>query len=189
MEKTTITNQSEALSAVIEQYRLSLRGDHGLAHWARVLERGLKLARASGVSPHLVEVFALLHDSCRETELGDPRHGTRAVTFFRKLLPQLRIGPSDEYALVVALSLHNAGNLADDPRVAVCWDADRLDYWRIGILPDGKYMTTAIAKRIASSASFQAECDARFKQRDDQQLPAWVFARWPELVAAWEAEG
>lgn len=185
MEKTTIKKRKEVLSAIIEQYQLPLRGTHGVAHWARVLEQGIRLAHASGVDERIVEVFALLHDVAREHEDQCSRHGQRATKFFAKHRDLFQFNPSDWYALVAAMAEHTGGKRADDPRIAVCWDADRLDFWRIGIMPDPAYMTTAIAKRIASSKSFQQECAERFNQREDETLPAWVSARWPELAAAW----
>lgn len=36
------------LQAVLEDYTLPLAGDHGVAHWARVLENGLRLAEETG---------------------------------------------------------------------------------------------------------------------------------------------
>ena len=32
------------LKTALEDYALPLNGDHGVAHWARVLENGLRLA-------------------------------------------------------------------------------------------------------------------------------------------------
>jgi hypothetical protein len=37
--------------------------------------------------------------------------------------------------------------LKGDPLVGVCWDADRLDLWRVGIKPDPRDLSTEAAKR------------------------------------------
>ena len=36
--------------AILEEYALPREGDHGVAHWARVLENGLRLARTTGAN-------------------------------------------------------------------------------------------------------------------------------------------
>ena len=36
------------LKSVLEDYALPLNGDHGVAHWARVLEIGMRLADETG---------------------------------------------------------------------------------------------------------------------------------------------
>ena len=41
-------NLKPILQAILEDYALPLGGDHGVAHWARVLENGLKLAEVTG---------------------------------------------------------------------------------------------------------------------------------------------
>jgi hypothetical protein len=38
------------LHEILEDYALPIHGDHGVAHWARVLENGLKLAEATGAN-------------------------------------------------------------------------------------------------------------------------------------------
>jgi uncharacterized protein len=43
--------------AILEEYALPRENDHGVAHWARVLENGLRLAGATGgnVGPDFVK--------------------------------------------------------------------------------------------------------------------------------------
>lgn len=38
-------------------------GDHGIAHWARVLENGPRLAGETGVDIEVVQLFVILYDS------------------------------------------------------------------------------------------------------------------------------
>ena len=66
---------------VLEDYVLPLDGDHGVAHWARVLENGLKLSQVTGANVEVVQLFAVLHDSRRHNEVTDPGHGPRAAEF------------------------------------------------------------------------------------------------------------
>src|SRR3954466_1645131 len=84
---TTImaTNIALILQAVLEEYALPWDGDHGVAHWARVLENGLRLAGETGANVEVVRLFAILHDSRRVSEATDPDHGPRAAEFARTL--------------------------------------------------------------------------------------------------------
>src|SRR5262249_13012834 len=66
------------LHAILEEYVLPWDGDHGVAHWARVYENGLRLAEATGANVEVVQLFAVLHDSRRLSEAMDPAHGPRA---------------------------------------------------------------------------------------------------------------
>ena len=74
--KTTLEtmdlNISLVLKTVLQDYALPLGGDHGVAHWARVLENGLRLAEETGAIVEVVQLFAVLHDSRRLNEVTDP---------------------------------------------------------------------------------------------------------------------
>ena len=72
---------SKVLKAVLEDYSLPLDGFHGVAHWARVLENGRRLASETGANIEVVSLFAVLHDSRRINEGSDPDHGLRAAEF------------------------------------------------------------------------------------------------------------
>src|SRR4029077_8472868 len=74
-------NVSRIVHAVLEDYALTWGGDHGVAHWARVLENGLRLAGETGANIEVVSLFAILHDSRRVSEATDPDHGPRAAKF------------------------------------------------------------------------------------------------------------
>jgi hypothetical protein len=38
------------LSAILDEYELPLEGAHGVSHWARVMENGLRLAEETGAN-------------------------------------------------------------------------------------------------------------------------------------------
>lgn len=65
-------NLLPVLNAILKDYTLPLDGDHGVAHWARVLENGLRLAEKTRADVEVVSLFAVLHDSRRINEFGDP---------------------------------------------------------------------------------------------------------------------
>ena len=72
-------NVDSVLHAALEDYALPWGGDHGIAHRARVLENGLRLAGETGANVEVVGLFAVLHDSRRVSEATDPDHGPRAA--------------------------------------------------------------------------------------------------------------
>ena len=53
------------LRAVLEDYALPLDGHHGVAHWARVLENGMRLAEETGANIEVVQLFAVMHELLR----------------------------------------------------------------------------------------------------------------------------
>jgi len=48
---------------ILEDYALPIHGDHGVSHWARVLENGLRLSKATEANVTVVSLFAVFHDS------------------------------------------------------------------------------------------------------------------------------
>ena len=136
------------LHHVLEEYTLPWNGDHGVAHWARVLENGLRLAEESGAVLEVVQLFAVLHDCRRLNEHHDPRHGPRAAMLARSLLGELFELPEEHFRLLHrACAGHTQERTHPDVTIQTCWDADRLDLGRVGITPNPRYLSTAIAKR------------------------------------------
>jgi uncharacterized protein len=139
------------LRTVLEDYALPWDGDHGVAHWARVLENGLRLAEETGAVVEVVRLFAVLHDSRRKNEYTDPGHGPRAAEFARTLRGRLFDLPDPEFHLLHrACAGHTHERTHPDVTIRTCWDADRLDLGRVGITPDPRYLCTEVAKRPAT---------------------------------------
>ncbi len=46
------------LNTVLEDYALPLNGDHGVAHWARALENGMRLAEETDANVETVTASA-----------------------------------------------------------------------------------------------------------------------------------
>ncbi len=65
------------LYAILEDYALPLDGEHGVGHWARVLESDPRLAAEVGTNVEVVSLVAVLHGSRRINEFTDPGHGPR----------------------------------------------------------------------------------------------------------------
>jgi uncharacterized protein len=112
-------------------------GVHGSRHWARVRLHGLAIAAKTRASAPVVELFAFLHDARRQDEWGDPGHGARSAELVRELGAQiLGISREEEDLLAYACRHHSGGMVDADVTVQACWDADRLDPGRVGIIPD-----------------------------------------------------
>ncbi len=135
------------LNAVRRQYQLDWDGIHGVRHWARVMENGLRLASLTGARQDVLVLFALLHDACRLTDTHDPAHGRRAAHLavqWRGLCFNLD-DPGLQW-LVEACRHHTAGRLEADVTVQACWDADRLDLLRVGAAPDPRRLCLRVAR-------------------------------------------
>jgi uncharacterized protein len=119
--------------AILEEYPLPRQGIHGVAHWARVLETGVRLAEATGANVDVVRLFAVFHDCQRVTEEIDPSHGIRGASLAAELRGMLFDLDDDDFDLLfVACVGHMDHPTDDDPTVQTCWDADRLDLGRVG---------------------------------------------------------
>lgn len=141
-------NLALILSAVLDDYELPVRGVHGIVHWARVYENGLRLAAETGACVEVVELFALFHDSRRYNESTDPDHGPRAAEFVETLRGDL-FEISDESFKLLQRACHGHTHERTHPNITIqtCWDADRLDLGRVGILPHPSRLCTEVAKR------------------------------------------
>jgi uncharacterized protein len=144
------TNIPLIIHAILEGYALPWDGHHGVAHWARVLENGLRLAGETGADVEVVGLFAVLHDSRRVSEGTDPDHGPRASELARTLRGRLFELPDHEFRLLHrACAGHTHERTHPDATIQTCWDADRLDLGRVGITPDPRYLGTEAARRPA----------------------------------------
>lgn len=136
------------LHAILEEYILPWDGDHGIAHWARVLDNGIRLAGETGANSDVVQLFAVLHDSQRVNEVTDPDHGPRAAAFAQDLRGLLFDLPDHEFRLLHrACAGHTHERTHSNVTIQTCWDADRLDLGRVGITPLPSRLCTEVAKR------------------------------------------
>jgi uncharacterized protein len=142
------TVSTEFFEFLVPRHRLGHRGFHGEDHWLRVLLNGRLLAAETGANLRVVELFALIHDSCRENENDDPFHGHRAAAYARDLRGTWFDATDAEMELLtLACTLHSDGHTDGDITVQTCWDADRLDLGRVGIRPSARYLCTEAARR------------------------------------------
>ncbi len=125
--------QRRLISDILTWYALPPHGVHGLTHWARVLENGLRLAKLTGADVEVVRLFSVLHDCQRENEGHDPMHGRRAAQFARRIRGiHFDLDRPRFELLSEACASHADGVIEADITVQTCWDADRLDLGRVG---------------------------------------------------------
>lgn len=129
-------------------FALDVRSDmHGEPHWRRVFERGREICGATpGADLDVVRWFAWLHDCARNNDGSDPQHGHRAARLVASAIDigfSVPLQPGQLGKLLMAMSAHTDGRTSEDPTIGACWDADRLDLPRCGIIPDPTFMSTA----------------------------------------------
>lgn len=127
---------------------------HGPAHWRRVEQNGLALAKLNGADPDVVRLFALFHDSCRWNDGYDPDHGARGAVLAREMRERLQYDLAEDKFLLLeeACIWHTHGERHENITIATCWDADRLDLGRVGITPDPRRMCTAQGRMMAEGS-------------------------------------
>ena len=122
---------------------------HGSGHSERVEKFGLYLAEKNGADRDVVRYFAKYHDSGRENDGVDDGHGQRSSEYVKKLYNENKINLDEKQLEKVVYSIihHSESNsYSDDITIQTCWDADRLDLWRVGIEPDPNRMLTEAGK-------------------------------------------
>jgi uncharacterized protein len=160
--RVSVPDAGRLVAAVLERSTGKDSSLHGEEHWRRVAAAGLALLpETPAADPAVVFLFALFHDSMRFNDGHDPLHGPRGAALAR----ELRGGAFDledaEMGLLgFACEEHTNGGVGRDATVGVCWDADRLNLWRVGIRPDPRLLSTGAARnggRIAWARGLQRE--------------------------------
>jgi uncharacterized protein len=120
---------------------------HGPRHWQRVEQLGCLLAAQTGADLAVVCLFAWFHDAYRRDNGDDPAHGLRAaqaIVARHGDLFQLTAEALEK--LRYACAHHADGQVHLDVTIGTCWDADRLDLGRVGIVPAAELLSTAAAR-------------------------------------------
>jgi uncharacterized protein len=151
MDTTAIVHE------LLQGYVLSHRGIHGIVHWARVLENGLRLAEKTGANVAVVTLFALCHDCRRWSDGWDKDHGLRGAECALALRGSLiHLDDQDFDLLYEACRLHTDGHTQGDITIQTCWDADRLDLGRVGIRPRPARLCTDATRALIAWADERA---------------------------------
>ena len=155
-------NSFVKMEEIVQQTReyvlahINVGGFHGIDHWDRVYQNGQKLITPK-VNSLVVGLFAYLHDSCRYDDGEDLEHGPRAADYIDTLRDTLLKDVSDEniYLLKEACRLHTVSERTGNPTIDACFDADRLDLDRVGIIPDPARLATEKGKQIAKKTYYR----------------------------------
>lgn len=158
------------MGEILGGYSLPLDGYHGVVHWARVLENGLRIAEVTAADREVVTLFALFHDSRRINEQRDKGHGLRGGELARSLRGSLVHLDDHRFDLLFeACRLHTDGLTVGDPTLLTCWDADRLDLGRVGITPEPHRLCTDASRDLLPWADHRAMSG---------HVPAAVLVGW-----------
>lgn len=124
---------------------------HGLEHWRQVEFNGLLLAKKTGADIDVVRLFALFHDSKRDSDGYDETHGGRGAEFAKKCREEKMFEITDEQfeKLYHACKNHTSERSSGDPTIDTCYDADRLDFCRVGFDLNPEKMASAAGKSVA----------------------------------------
>jgi uncharacterized protein len=146
--RISVPDAARLVDAVLERSTGKNSSIHGESHWQRVAAAGLALLPDTpGAEPELVFLFALFHDSMRVNDSFDPGHGPRAAVLAREMRGgPFDLGDEEMELLAFACEEHTNGGLTKNPTIGVCWDADRLNLWRVGFEPDPRFLSTEAAR-------------------------------------------
>lgn len=141
---------------VISECRRPALSIHGPDHWRRVERNALRLATRTGADVDVVRLFALFHDCRRKNDSRDDGHGARGAKFAERVRGVLFDLPDEKFEqLVFACTWHTDGGCHDDPTIGTCWDADRLDLVRVGVIPDPRFMSTDFGRELANRCAIE----------------------------------
>ncbi len=127
---------------------------HGPSHWKNVDDSARLICSEVSADLIVVRYFAFLHDVCRVDDGADLDHGPRSADRLLYLPSQLALSDSRQMSLLeYAIRHHTDGETSDDPTIGACWDSDRLDLGRVGIIPSESMMSTPPGKEIATLGS------------------------------------
>jgi uncharacterized protein len=152
------------VQTILSQFALPIDGPHGLMHWARVLENAERLAEGLDVNHDVLELFAIFHDSRRISDGLDRDHGQRGADFAMDCRGLLYNLPDQEVKLLYDACAGHDDNRHnhDELTVRICWDAERLDLYRLGINPRACQMSTAMAREAGTMAWASASVNRSF---------------------------
>jgi uncharacterized protein len=170
MEPNHMHDMVAIMARILHGYTLPVWGYHGVVHWARVMENGMRVAESNGADREVVALFALFHDSWRINESRDDGHGLRGGDLAESLRGTLIHLDNGQFDLLFqACRLHTDGLTDGNPTLQACWDADRLDLARVGIMPKPDRLCTDTARELLGWASARAVSN---------HTPKEVLASW-----------
>jgi len=140
---------------IIADASVYTNGIHGISHWHRVARYGRVIAAREHLDEQFLSLFAYFHDCQRLSDGRDPKHGPRAADYLLTYTPEaIGLCEEDQKRLALACRHHTYEIETDDATIRACWDCDRLDLVRIGVMVDPGRLFTETAKDIAQRKLF-----------------------------------
>ena len=137
------------IDRILKDATINQAGCHGLTHWNKVAEYARIIAAAEHFDERFMLLFAYFHDCQRLSDGRDLQHGPRAADYLMTWTPEaLELSEADQYRLAFACRYHTREIPTDDRLVRACWDCDRLDIGRVGIIVNPAFLFTETAKKI-----------------------------------------
>lgn len=158
------------IHGIFEDFDLELEdGIHGVHHWARVIENGLEIASHNNANKKIIIAFGFFHDCQRENDGDDPEHGFRGGEFMEKYRGKINLTDEEFDKVKIACAGHTNVLHHNDIDISTCWDADRLDLFRVGIYPEAEYLNNEISKQdyFIEERSELAEYEETFAWSED----------------------
>lgn len=124
---------------------------HGIHHWDRVFNIACRFLNVPEVDTDVVFCFAYLHDVERRDDGYDEEHGPRAAALIDEIRDSV-LGFLDDKQIALlkeACALHTVCHRIGNPTIDACFDSNRLDLGRVGIVPDPEKMATAEGAALA----------------------------------------
>jgi len=125
---------------------------HGPQHWRCVSLVGVRLCDVTRGADTLVAfLFGLFHDAMRLNDWDDPGHGARGAALLRRFYDEglVPISVPQFEATVLACQTHTEAAPTKRAVLGVCYDADRLNLWRVCVRPEPAYLSTNAGKEMA----------------------------------------
>ena len=136
---------------LISKFLLGSDSLHGPLYWESVLRYGLLMAsKNKNIDQEVLNLFSYIDDSKRVDEYIDIHHVERAANSLDYLerLGLINLRENQKELLYLAINHHNAGKTSIDVTIGACWDSDRLELDRVGILPSIKFFSTSEGKHL-----------------------------------------
>lgn len=149
---------------------------HGLSHWQRVEKNGIllsskwlddKLYVHEDIDIMVVRLFAYLHDKCRTDNGYDTKHGERSAKLVLELKDTLLKDLTDDQVSLLerACKWHTTTHKTGILTIDTCFDADRLDLGRVGIVP--------APHKMASTRGAYYACHPKEFNREIAKINNW----------------
>jgi uncharacterized protein len=110
-----------------------------------------------GADMNVILAFAYLHDSERKDNAEDIEHGMRASLLIDRIRKTELKALSDEQIekLKRACELHTIEHRTGDITIDTCFDADRMDLLRVGIMPSPERMATQRGAELVADPYYE----------------------------------